>query len=232
MLSAIALCRLSLVGGALLASRAVLAQAPIGPADEVREYEVLVKQKPVGRISTWVTEAQDGTTVAVIDTAVEAEFFLIKYRYEFHGKETWQGDRLVRLESHTNDNGKLLAVSAAVDSNGSRIDVKSKPVRSGPVLAMTSNYWRLPNAELAAGKLSIIDSDTGAILNVRFQRVGPDSLVIDGRRTACEHYRVSGDTAAELWFDGQRRLIRQQTVEQGYPTELRLARIRGNPVRE
>ena len=97
---------------------------------------------------------------------------------------------------------------------------------------MTSNYWRLPDDQLAAGKFSIIDSDTGTLFTVRLQRVGPDSIIIAGRKIACEHYRVSGDTAAELWFDGRRRLVRQQTVEQGYVTELRLARVRDNAARE
>jgi hypothetical protein len=225
MLSAARIRQMGLVLTTLLVPAAVRAQAPGLPALEVREYDVVVKDKPVGKLTTRIAHAQDGTTVTTTDTAVEAEFVLIKYRYEFHGTETWQGDRLVGLNSRTNDDGKLLAVSAAVDLRGSRIDVKDKPHRSGPVLAMTSSYWRLPDARFAAGKFSIIDSDTGNLFTVRLERVGPDSVVIEGRKVACEHYRVSGDTAADIWFD-QGRLVRQQTVEMGYTTELRLARVR------
>jgi hypothetical protein len=196
--------------------------------DELRMYDVVVKQKPVGKVSIQISQTPDGRIVSTTNTAVDAEFFLIKYHYEYHGREIWLSDRLMRLDSRANDDGKQLAVSVAVDSNGSRIDVKGKPARSGPIFAMTSNYWRLPDARLTAGNFSIIDSDTGAVFTVRIQRVGSDSVDVDGKRIACEHYRVSGDTAAELWFDHENRLVRQQTVEQGYATELRLVRIRNN----
>ena len=232
MTSAATFCRLSLVGALLLTSRAVFAAAPNPTPEEVREYEVIVKQKPSGKVTIRIAAAPDGTTVATTETAVEAEFVLLKYRYEYHGQETWQGDRLLKLESRTNDNGKPLAVSAAVDANRSRVDVKGKPAVAGPLLAMTSNYWRLPDARLAADKFSIIDSDTGTLFTVRLQHVGPDSVVVEGRQIACEHFRISGDTAAELWFDGEHRLVRQQTVEQGYTTELRLARVRSHAARE
>jgi hypothetical protein len=228
MLSSACHCRLFFVCSAMLAPAIALTQSPGAPVEEVREYEVLVKQSPAGKVSTTIAQAQDGTTVAVTDTTVDAKFFLIKYHYEYHGKESWRGERLVRLESHTNDDGKKLAVLVAVDASGSRIDVQGKPVRSGPILAMTSNYWRLPDFRLATGNFAIIDSDTGTLFNVRIQRLGVDSVVVGGRNIACDHYRISGDTAAELWFDGGRRLVRQQTVEQGYPTELRLVRITAN----
>jgi Family of unknown function (DUF6134) len=221
-----ALCcfRFAAIGAVLLATTTARSASPAS-AEEVRTYEVLVKGKPAGSVVTRTASAQDGITVAITDTTVETSFLLIKYRYEYHGKETWRGDRLLRLDSRTNDNGKALAVSAAVDANGSRIEVKGKPAQSGPALAMTTNYWRLPGLQVPAEGFSIIDSDTGTLFRVRLQRVGPDEVVIGGQKIACEHYRLSGETAAELWFDGNGRLVRQQTIEQGYPTELRLVRI-------
>lgn len=216
--------RVGAIGAVLLATTTARSASPAS-AEEVRTYEVLVKEKPAGSVVTRTASAQDGITVAITDTTVETSFLLIKYRYEYHGKETWRGDRLLRLDSRTNDNGKILAVSAAVDANGSRIEVKGKPAQSGPALAMTTNYWRLLDLQVPAEVFSIIDSDTGTLFRVRLQRVGPDEVVIGGQRIACEHYRLSGETAAELWFDGNGRLVRQQTIEQGYPTELRLVRI-------
>ena len=192
--------------------------------DELREYDVLVKQKPSGKVAIRIARTADDTTVVTTDTTVEAHVLLMKYRYEYHGREAWRADRLLRLESRTNDDGKSLAVNAAAEGNGSRIEVKGKAAATGPALVMTSNYWRLPDARVLGNKFSIIDSDTGRLFGVKLQYVGPETISVEGRPIACEHFRVSGDTAAELWFDGERRLVRQQTVEQGYTTELRLAR--------
>jgi hypothetical protein len=213
------------IGLVLLASTTVFAQT----ADEIRQYDVIVKGKPVGNVSIRISQGPDGTTTTYTDTSVLVEYLLFKYRYEFHGKETWQGDRLVQIDSRADDNGRPSSVQVVIDSGGSRIDVRGNASRIGPTLAMTENYWRLPNAGLAAANFSIVEPDTGIVRAVRLQHVGPDSVIVEGREIACNHYRLTGDATAELWFDAQGRLVRQQTVEQGYPTEQRLARIRSGP---
>jgi hypothetical protein len=222
--SAVRFNRLFFLATALLASRA---QAQTAPArEEVRQYQVLVRQKPVGTVSIRIQELQDGSMHSITDTLVEAEFFLMKHRYEYHGQETWRGDRLTQLESHTNDNGKLLAVSSILDSDRSTVKLKDQSPQVGPAFVMTSNYWRLPDAKWTKGKFTIIDSDTGTPLAVKLTTIGADTLVVENRTIACQHYRISGDTAAELWFDQQGRLVRQQTVEQGFATEVRLTRTK------
>jgi len=194
-------------------------------ADETLEYDVIVKQKTMGKVSIRTHETPDGATVSTTDTHVEAEFLLMKHRYDYHGQETWRGNRLVRLDSRTNDNGTQLAVSASVNPDRSVVSINGKQPQAGPAFVMTSNYWHLPDSMLANHKFSIIDSDTGTTFNVQLTAVGPETVILENRKIACQHYRISGETSAELWFDRQGRLIRQQTVEQGYQTELRLARV-------
>ncbi|HEX3999447.1 MAG TPA: DUF6134 family protein [Pirellulales bacterium] len=226
------LCTLSLAIAAVLAPRTAVAQQQPAAAGELREYDVLVKQSPVGKVSIRTAEHPDGTVVATTDTTVNARFFLVTYHYEYHGTEVWQNERLVRLDSRADDDGKKLAVTAITDARASRTDLPGGPPRSGPSLVMTSNYWRLPDQRLTAGDFAIIDSDTGTLFTVKIQRLGTDTIAVDGQNIACEHFRVSGDTSAELWFDGKRRLIRQQTVEQGHLTEVRLVRIRAVAARQ
>ncbi len=222
-------CSVRIVGGlcitlALLAFR-LPAQTPQSAAEELREYEVVVKQKTMGKVSIRTRATQDGATISITDTNVEAEYLLMKHRYEYHGQETWRGDRLVRLDSRTNDNGKQLAVSASVDSGRSVVNIKGKQPQAGPAFVMSSNFWRLPDLRSASGKFAIIDSDTGTSFEVKLADIGAETVTLGNQKVACEHYRISGETAADLWFDGQGRLVRQQTVEQGFQTELRLARV-------
>jgi hypothetical protein len=204
----------------------VSAKAPTAQTDEVRQYEVTVKNEPVGSATVRISSSPDATTTTTIDTSVLARFFLYKYRYEFHGSETWQGDQLVKFDGKVNDNGKMLHVEGAVDHQGSLISIDGKQSRQGLWLTMTMNYWRVPTISASAGgNFPIIEPDTGTVRKVRLQDVGTERVVADGREIECRHCRISGDASAELWFDASDRLVRQQTVEQGYLTELRLARI-------
>ncbi len=226
---AVVLIQRSHIGLTLLACTTAVAQTPVEQADEIRQFDVIVKDKLVGNVSIRISQAPSGSVTTSTDTSIEASFLFIKYRYEFHGKEIWQGDRLTQFDSQTDDNGTRSSIQAVVDSRGSRIDVLGKPSRSGPPLAMTENYWRLPTSSIEVGQFSIVEPDTGIPRTVRLQLVGPDSVAVEGREIACNHYRLTGEAAADLWFDGQNRLVRQQTVEQGYPTEQRLVRIHSVP---
>jgi hypothetical protein len=198
-------------------------------ADEIRQYDVIVKDKPVGNVSIRISQASDGTTTTTTDTSIQATFLFITYRYEFHGKEVWQGDRLVQTENRVNDNGTPLTVQAVSDARGSQIDVQGKASRTVPPLAMTANYWRLPSADFMNAPFSMVEPDTGILRTVRLQFVGSETVAVEGHGVLCNHYRLSGELSAELWFDGEGRMVRQQTVEQGYPTEQHLVRIHNEP---
>ena len=52
-----------------------------------------------------------------------------------------------------------------------------------------------------------------------------EPLAIGRQQVTCSRYRLSGDLEADLWFDGQNRIVRQKTIEDGYPTEVRLTRV-------
>ena len=209
------------VGLALLISDCgwVSAKTPTAETDEVRQYDVTVKNEPVGSAIVRISSAPDATTTTTIDTSVLARFFLYKYRYEFHGSETWLGDQLVNFDGKVNDNGKVLHVEGAVDRQGSVISIDGKQSRQGLWLAMTMNYWRVPSTNASArGSFSIIEPDSRIVRTVKLQDIGPERVIVGGREVECRHCRISGDASAELWFDASDRLVRQQTVEQGYLT--------------
>ena len=199
------------------------AEPPRAIAEETREFEVLVRDKPVGHSRVRISDLDDGTTIAATDLDVAMNVIVYTYRYEFHGRETWQQDRLLTIDNRATDGGKSLALRAQVLPQGSTIEIKDTPARPGPALMMSTNYWRLPPA--TAGKFSILESDNGKIYAVELQRVGPDEVVVGSQKILCTRYRLSGDAAADLWFDTRNRLVRQQTVEQGHATELRLTRL-------
>jgi hypothetical protein len=211
-----------------LASSDVRAEPPRAAAEETREFEVLVRDKPVGHNRIRIRDLEDGTTEAAMDLDVSMSVVVYTYRYEFHGRETWQQDRLLSVDNRATDGGKALSLRARVDAQRSLIEIKDAPAVAGPAVLMTTNYWRLPPAP--QGKFSILESDNGKIYVVELQRVGPDEIVVQNQKLPCTRYRLTGDAAADLWFDARNRLVRQQTVEQGHATELRLTRLVYNTV--
>ena len=205
------------------------ADAPRLATEEVREFEILVKDKPAGTSTMRITNADDGTTRAATDVNVKVNYLVYVYRYEFHGDEIWRGGRLFSAENRATDDGKKFAARLAASPAGSSIEANGR-ARRGPVIAMTTNYWRAP--EVTQGtKINLMNADRGTVHAVTMEVVGQERLVFDREVIECTHYRIRGDIEAELWFDRANRIVRQTSVEDGYPTELRLTHISTGPAR-
>jgi hypothetical protein len=199
-------------------------QSPQVRAEETREFEILVKGKPAGNMTAKITDTDDGRTTVLTDAAVTLNYVVYTYRYEFHGREVWQGNRLATLDARAVDGGTKLAAHAQNDSRGSTIEVPGKSAQPSPALTLTTNYWHAPTA-VKASVIQILDADQGTVHAVRVDDVAAEQLVIAGRNIACTHYRLGGDLAADLWFDAEQRLVQEQTTEDGRPIETRLTRI-------
>ena len=195
----------------LLVAPPARGQEPRLLADEVREYETVIKGKTAGKTLTRITEFDDGATVAVINANIKIDSWFHNYQYEFHGREIWRGGELLHADGHATEDGKKRSVTATVNGRGSIIELPGKPQQTAPKLAVTTTYWRLPDMPAGTNNLAIMDADSGALETGWFKRVGPEKITVDGRTIACVHFRVVGAAKAELWFDDHSRLVRQQT---------------------
>ncbi len=205
-------------------SQPVLAEAPKLIAEEFREFEIFIKDHPSGTSVVHIRQTDDGKTTVQTEARATYRVLLYVYRYELHGQEVWAGDRLAAIDNRANDDGQALTVHAMVGPADSLIDANGKSQRTPRSVDFTTSYWRLPTNAQASIQLGI-DADRGTLYRVRFERVGTEQVNVAGNRIQCEHFRVKGDVSADLWFDRQNRLVQQRTIEEGYPTELRLARI-------
>lgn len=199
------------------------AESPPATAEELREFEILVKGKPAGTSALRISEHGDGTTRVATDVRVKLNYVVYVYRYEFHGQEIWRGGHLLSTENHATDDGKKLQVRAKVEGRGCTIETQGRTTTASAI-DMTTNYWQAP--DLARTRtFSFMNADQGTIYSATVERIGREQVAVGGRKVDCTHYRISGDTAADLWFDHRNRIVRQASVEDGYPTELRLTRI-------
>ena len=202
----------------------IFAQEARKVAQEVRDYEILVKGTHAGTMKSVITDTEDDMTTVTTDATVEFNVVVYTYRYEFHGNEIWHGDRLISVDDRAVDGGKKLATRAHCDLHGSVVEVLGKNPQTGPMLAMTTNCWRSA-ASPTGSVLEILDADQGTIYSTRIADVTNDDVDVGGRALNCTHYHLAGKLVSDLWFDDQHRLVRQQMIEDGYPTETRLTQI-------
>jgi hypothetical protein len=194
---------------------------------EQRVFAVLVDGDQAGTYSMSVTESDDGSTTMSSIANVRVKYLggLKVYRYNYQGTEVWKGGRLVHFSSASNDDGKEFTVLAVSDGNGLRVRVNGRERLVRPDVWLTT-YWHLADPKFRKGGVPLVDADTGQDLAAQLQYVETRQANVAGEVQDCTHYRVSGDTQAELWFDSQERLIRLRSWSEGHRYELVLSRIR------
>src|ERR1700754_3421804 len=108
-----------LAGTTLLADD-VLAQAP----PERASYTFFRNGAPVGRHTVDIsTQGNRRSVSASTQQAVQLLDRVVVYRYSHRATETWDGDRLVSMETQTDDNGNVFRVT--VSTSGGSLVVRS-----------------------------------------------------------------------------------------------------------
>jgi Family of unknown function (DUF6134) len=209
----------------LLRGSSLLAGTSLADEVEHRDFAIVVDGKRAGSYHMEITRRDDGVSVMSGQADVRVSYLVYRYIYRYRGIEFWKDGRLQRLDSSCNDNGKSFTVNAAAGNEAVTVRVNGRE-HNCPAEAWTTTYWRLPDAKLRNQQITLLDSDSGRVLSATLQYVGPTELNVAGMRQTCSRYRVSGDIGADLWYDDQERLVREDTIEDGHRTVVELVRIR------
>jgi hypothetical protein len=203
----------------------ILGAARAAADGETRDYIVSVDDKEAGKYHMTIGDEKDGVVKMTGQAEIKVTVFgVTAYRYSYGGSELWKDGRLVSFASRCNDDGKKLEVSAVFDGKELRIKANDKDSKASAD-SWTTSYWRLPDAKLRKGDLSVMDADTGRTMTATLKLVANEKLKIAGNEVTCAHYRLSGGAKADLWYDAQERLVRQEWLEDGHKTMLNLSRI-------
>ena len=192
---------------------------------EIRDFEVRVDNKAVGTHRLTIKSEGEKQEVG-IQTDIRLDFVVYAYVFKFSGTEIWHDGRLAQSDIHVQDGGKKRAFSLKIDGDIQQISFNGKRVAGSSKGVMTTAYWQLPCDEVRTKALPIVDVDSGKTHEATFTEVGPASVSHGGKSLKCQHFKVDGPSPAELWFDEQNRLVRQQSVEAGHTVELKLKQIR------
>lgn len=193
--------------------------------NETRTFAITIDNRPAGTYSLTVRRPDERTFLVDSRADVAISRFFIKYRYTFQGTEVWRDNRLVRLTSKTNDDGKQFDVLAQADGETLRVEVNGQVRTSTRPDVWTTTYWNAPDPKFCHPGAALLDCDTGKDLHGTVQYIGTQQLTVAGQTQNCPHYRVTGDVQVDVWYDAQQRLVREVSLDDGHRIVLELIRI-------
>jgi hypothetical protein len=208
-------------GVCLLGSGLSLASAA---ETETRLFTVRIDGKPAGSYQMAIRHPDEHTFTVAGQANVFASYFLVKYRYTYQGTEVWTDGRLTRLESKTHDDGKQFEVLAQAEGGALRVRVNGNEYTTKAAV-WTTTYWHAPDPKSVNQPVELLDCDTGKTLRGTLQYLGTQQLTLAGEAQNCAYYRARGDVHVDVWYDGQQRLVREISVEDGHRIVIELARI-------
>ena len=192
---------------------------------EIRDFQVTVDGKKAGDYRMTIERLPDGSLSMNGRANVNVTYLVYRYQYSYQGTETWRAGRLLQLTSRAFDDGKNYALEAVAQADGLFIRANGHQfIERSPV--WTTTYWQLPDTRYRGPNLTLLDADTGRLLHGRWQAVGKEAVRVGGYVQTCSHFALSTDRSrADLWYDGEDRLVRQDSVEDGHRTVLALVRL-------
>jgi hypothetical protein len=202
----------------------VLGAARAAADGETRDYNLSVDDKEAGKYHMTIAEEKDGAVKMTGQAEIKVTVLgVTAYKYSYGGSELWKDGRLISFASRCDDDGKKFEVSAVSDGKELRIKANDKESKASAETWATS-YWRLPDAKLRKGELSLMDADTGHTMTATLKFIGNEKRTVGGKEQTCAHYRLTGGAKADLWYDASERLVRQEWLEDGHKTVLDMVR--------
>jgi hypothetical protein len=185
-------------GLALGAALLLALPLPSALATDVGEYTftVLRDGAPIG--AHRFAFAKHGERLLIEEaTDIKVTFALIPvYHFQHARREVWE-------------NGRALSITGTTDNNGERFDIRVRPEGEGYVRTVNGRsehfdrsrtilaWWKKDTLEQRAF-FSVMEDK---IMDLAFEHVGRETLILGGEAIETERYRMRGDEERDLWFD-------------------------------
>ncbi len=201
-----------------------------GPAraaeTERREFAIHVDNKPAGQYVMTITKQDGGAESMAVQASVRVRVLIKTYTYTYQGAEQWKDNRLLGMQSSTNDDGTRYDLQVTQEGSALRLRVNGQEKLISADSWPTS-FWRLPAARFHNQDVPLLDADTGKEMNGHLHYVGVQQLTVGGQVQNCYHFRVTGGPSpVEVWYDGAQRLVRQDLTVDGHRTQFFLTGLR------
>ena len=179
---------------------------------ETISFQVLRNGSQIGTHIMAFERDGDEVKVTVTINIVYKLAFITLYRFVHDGHELWRGERLVSMETTTNDDGTKHHLSLHADGEIYKVAVDGRNFDCAWIAL--GSLWRVDYP--AEGLM--LDTVDGQLLKVRSRQLGEERI---GTVTA-RHYEIRGDLVRDIWVDGDGALLRLKfPAEDGSQIEYR-----------
>ena len=190
-----------------------------------QRFEIFRNGTSIGRhVMTYQREGDLLKVSINIDIKVTLAGLVTLFRYEHRNEETWRGDRLVALESRSNNDGDPEFVRGRAEGDEFVVESTSGAKRL-PASVVSTTYWN----PLITQRSVLLNSGDGTLMNVKVVPHGEDAIEAAGATVRASRYEFIGDLNAELWYDATGRWVASRFKgKDGSTIEYRLQREAGN----
>ena len=169
-----------------------------------------------------MTFRSDGDRL-MVETRVEITvkvLFVTAFRLRHEAKEVWQSDRLVSVESTTDDNGTLLRVSGNAVADGFRITGEDGPFLASAHLLTSNALWD----SRIVRESRLIDVQHGGEIGLVTRQLGDEQVeTARGSVRAARHHMITPYYAGSVFYDSEGRWVKGLLELKGERVEYALA---------
>jgi hypothetical protein len=179
-------------------------------------FDVSVDGLPIGTHDLIVHENGNARSV---QSDMRYGVALLGVSYKQHAEETWQGDCLTRIDTRTEEKGRVTTVAGRLEAGGFVITGPRGQEQLAPCV-MSFAYWN----PRVLRQTHLVNSQTGAWTAVTVHGLGTESLDMRGTSRAASHYRIDTErNRIELWYSPEGEwLSLRSTTRDGHVLSYRL----------
>jgi hypothetical protein len=188
-------------------------------------FDVFMDGKQIGHHRVAVNEDAGRIEVKAATNLVVRAAFIPVFRFEHQRREIWENGQPVLISARTNDDGKKLNITVRPEKHGYVRIVNGRIDRfDDSVKVMT--LWNRDIVNHTRFVSVILDK----IIDVTFQYLGRERLILDGRAVVADHYRMDGDDHRDIWYDEGGQVLKVEFVRGG--SEIQYVRTNAAPFKD
>jgi len=188
--------QISLAAAAMVVPSASFAALPVPPGNALR-CRAIRNGSEIGQAS-YLFEAESNRLIMNLAIDIVIKFGPIPvFRYTHRSTETWYGDELYQVDSHTDDDGTPKYMTARRIGNGIKVTGSLTDPYTAPANAMATTYWD-PRTITSP----LINTEDGRFLKVKIASAGENMVKLaNGGSILAHQYNMTGELTLEFWYD-------------------------------
>jgi Domain of unknown function (DUF6134) len=188
----------AVTGLLLVAAHAALAVSTGAFSDRKLAFTVTRNGTPIGS-HVYTFDRHGPRTDVEIETNIDFRLLSLPiYRFKHESHEVWDGDRLIRLVSNTDDNGEPVALDVRAEGASLKVGGPDQAVEVDAE-AVPASLWN----RAVVDRQRLLDTVNGALLKTSATDLGDAAVTVAGKKIPARHFRLSGEYNRELWYDKQ-----------------------------